>query len=339
MNKNLIIFISFFLFFFSYSINSLEDASTDNKQTIKNNTHIIETIDKLLKNRDLTALNNYLMQTKNNDNYHEIEDYILSEVKKLILKGEYKYTKSIIAIILKNNMDNSEAQEIYLSLDMKEKKEKKIKITFDNFLIACDFGAIDFMIYQSQFYNDYYDTTKINSKYGMSTDFAFYFNHPYFSTGIEFYIDSSFASLYPEESGTSIFYKIIFPSSTPFIKIPLYFSFGMAQQIFYFPEDTAVDVFITNLISPIIGLKFTRWFFHKYIGIDASIHYYLISPFTSYFDAAFDTRFSLLCRFYQYKRIGFIIRTDIIAFFLIGEGKLENNIKFQISFGIGINEK
>ncbi len=327
MTKNFFIYILIILLFTTLTINSLEEQSK---------------IDEIIKKKDQNALRNFLNEYKGKENYSEIEKYIISKVKELVLDGEFQYAKVITSIILEYNMDNTEAQEIYLAIEDKEKKETEVKtkkITFDNFLFAFDYGAVDFMLSHSQFYDDYYEELKVNFKYGMSLDFAFYFKHPYIAVGVEAFFDTYFVSLYPASSGTPFFYRIIFPITTPLIRVPLYFSFGLAHQIYYFGENTTPDVLITNLISPVIGLKLTRWFFNKYVGIDASFHYYLISPFTSYFDAAFDSTLSLLIRFYQLKRFGFIIRTDINPFFLIQDGKLEYNVKFQISFGIGINEK
>lgn len=324
MNKKL------FIFFIILSASSIYSLAEQSK------------IDEIIKNKDQNALKNFLKENKGKDNYPEIENHMISRIKELILNGEVQYAKTLTSIILENNMDNAEAQEIYLAIEDKEKKETEVKtkkITFDNFLFAFDFGAIDFMISQSQIYNDFYDEVKINGKYGMSLDFAFYFKHPYIALGVEAFFDTYFVSLNPPTGGTPFFYRIIFPITTPLIRVPLYFSFGMAQQVYYFGEGVTGDVLITNLISPIIGLKLTRWFFNKYIGLDASFHFYLISPFTTYFNAAFDGTLSLLIRFYQLKRFGFVIRTDINPFFLIRDGKLEHNIKFQISFGIGINEK
>jgi len=371
-------------------------------------------IDEYINNKDLAGLDNYLKINKKNENYSDIESYILSKTKSLLLEDDYEFSKSILKILLTNNLNNKELQAIYLSLNTqikerkldeqkakqeltnknkdlakrekerlkkekdlekkrkeeerieqakkekirkekekqeneqvkKEKKEEeKEKITkiipsfgLDNFSLSWNLGALDFIFYQSQYYNEYYDTFKPNFSYGISADLDFYCHLPFLITGIDAYFDTYFVN-FTDQNTTEIYYKILSATTTPYIKVPLYIRAGIAQLINYSDKSKNPDVFLRSFITPVIGLRIKNYYFNKIIGIDGSIDYYLITFFTSKMDAAFDTSFGILFRVYQKKKISLMIRSDIIGTFIISDGKLENSLKLQISFGMGINEK
>ena len=96
---------------------------------------------------------------------------------------------------------------------------------------------------------------------------------------------------------------------------------------------------IQNMFSLIIGLNMKDYFFNKYIGISGNFDIYLVSPFTSYFDIAFDFNIGILTKILKYKSMTSYIKTEIISYFLFFNGKMENNLKIQTSLGFKINEK
>ncbi|MBN2545409.1 MAG: hypothetical protein JXB50_06410 [Spirochaetes bacterium] len=323
----------FFNILFLFYIGSIFAISDDNKKILDN----------FVNSKKYNDLDKFLKENSKNENYKEIEDYLIKIVKELIQNDKIDDAKKIIRIMLDNNLDNLEAQDIFVSLEKIKKEEKTLKvtkITFDNFLFSFDLGIIDFMMFQSHFYNEYYGNPKWNTKYGMSTDFSFCFQHPYIAAGIEGLFDTYFVSLYPEKTSTEFSYSISGIFSVPLIKIPLYLALGFRHLIYnQFEKNVPLDVYISNLKSLIIGLRLYRWFFYKYIGIESSFNYYFVSPFTSYIDAVFDLSIGVLYRPLKIKRTGLIVKTEIAALFLIYNAKLENYIKIQTCIGVGINEK
>jgi hypothetical protein len=319
-------------------------------------------IDKIVADKNLADLKKYLEANQKNADYKKIEDYTIVKVKSLISEKSYDWAKQILEAVLNFNLDNQEAQDIYISIEQlgkdktiieQKQKEKEIenqikkekkefeeskKVSFKNFLFQAEFGAIDFTYYQSGFYNEFYNAQKNNFKYGLSSQLGFYFVHPYAATGLDVYFDSYFADVYPS-SGIQISYKILLGVTTPLMKVPFYLRVGFGQIIYYFNKNTTIDIFAQNIYSPLIGFRVKDFYFNKFIGINGSFDFYLISFFTSYFDAAFDVNLGILYRFYSYKDMKFYIRSEVFAYFLVGYKKLENNIKLQISAGISLNEK
>ena len=98
-------------------------------------------------------------------------------------------------------------------------------------------------------------------------------------------------------------------------------------------------MYIGSFISPVIGLRMKNYYFNKIVGIDGSFDYYLLSFFTSKIDAAFDMSLGVLFKVFEKKKINLKIRADLIGMFVISNAKLENSVKLQISFGMGLNEK
>jgi len=223
-----------------------------------------------------------------------------------------------------------------------ERKEKVASIIpsfgLNNFSLSWEFGAVDFLFYQSMYHSDFYGYMKPNFKYGINTGISFYCHLPFIVTGIDFDLETYFAGL-NTKSAAVISYKIISATTTPYIKVPLYIRAGLGHLIYYFDGTFPEDVYVKSFVTPIIGLRMRNYYFNKYIGIDGVFDFYFISFFTSRFDAAFDASVSFLYRFYTYKKISLVLRADLIGTFIIGNKKLENNLKLQFSFGMGLNEK
>lgn len=319
-------------------------------------------VNALIAAKDLAAVEELLIDYMDSEGYSELENELIKGVKKLIVRGDYILAEQLLELILNYNMDNSEAQDIYLSLkdyraeqDRMEtekrtaeeerirreeaaRRAEELKVTAKNLSFNCELGAINFLFYQSQFYYDKYEEPKLNFKYGMSTALSFLFHHPYFATAIDVYLSGYFVNINPE-SAYLLNYKATFGFTVPKMRIPLYFTLGWAHTYFHYPEGMVKDVLITSLLSPTFGLRVRNFYFNNYIGLDGAFDFYLFSFMTGYFDAAFDAKLGLLVRIFSHKAVNFYIRTDLLATFTVGYGRLENNVKLEISAGMGINEK
>lgn len=316
----------------------------------------------ILFSKDMTALEELLIDNLDSEGYVKLENDIITRVKKIIVRGDYIFAEKVLELILNYNMDNSEAQDIYISLqdyisEQKEREEKEqtaeeerirreeeekraaeLKVTAKNLSFNFELGAANFLFYQSQFYYDKYETAKLNFKYGLSGALAFLFHHPYFATGIDLNVGGYFVNIYPE-SAYMVNYKIIVGFSVPKMRFPLYWTIGWAHCYYHYPDGMVKDVLITSLLSPTVGLRVRNYYFNRYIGLDGAFDLYLFSFMTSHFDVAFDAKIGLLVRFFSHKALNLYIRTDILATILIGDGRVENNVKLEISAGMGINEK
>ena len=169
-----------------------------------------EEIDKYLEKKDFDELNIYLGGIINDPEYPEIEAYLLQKVDEYVFNGEYEAAKSIVNILLYNNLDNEEAQKKYLEIKDLEEEEKAVEenITFDNFLFAYSFAPASFIFYQSFHFKNYHGENEPYFRYGISNYLQFYFNHPSVSAGIDFYLDTHLVQI-GNESGNVISYRFV----------------------------------------------------------------------------------------------------------------------------------
>jgi hypothetical protein len=260
----------------------------------------------------------------------------------MVMLDEGKVPVSEIKRIILNeglDIDLGNFEELERARLERERLRAQIEpFTKDDLQFNAYIGAADFSFNISQFYTYYYQETKPNFKYGLSTNLSFSVNRQKFATSLDVAVDAFFADLYPG-TAVSVFYKIMSATTIKRLKIPLYLHAGFAQMIYYYPPGLVTDVLVTNLVSPVIGVHFKNWFFNDRIGIDFYLDYYAVSLFTTHIDASFDTSFSLLTKIYSKGIIGMVFRTELYGMFLVGYGKLESTIKLKLSLGITLNEK
>ena len=200
------------------------------------------------------------------------------------------------------------------------------------------FGAVDVMMYYSQFYADFYGESRFNFTYGISSDLSFLLNFPRIQFGTEINIDGHFADL-GATSGDQLYYKILLTGAFPTLfRIPLFLRLGYASSNFTYDESD-IDVLYTNLFGPVFGVKLDSLMLGELVSVSATIDYHAISFFTSFLDAAFESAIGVTFHLPSRGAFGVLLHAEIMPTMLVGLGSFETNIKLKIGAGVSYHDR
>lgn len=358
------------------------------------------------------------------EGFEKVESYIIENVKKSIIAGNYSFAGNVLDQVLLNNLDNVEAQDLYISLEKVEKEkrlieEKKLaeearkleeerlaeekrlaeeerkreeerikqeqeqerlaeeqrlleeqRIKEENerlkeitkaleeekntaaekavseyirtendkgyFTFKGELGAIDLILYRSGFFSDVYDKNKTSYRYGLSLGGSVFYYKAGYSGGLDLSIESYFLEIYPESA--SVFsWKVAANSEFLATDLPVYARLGLTQTKYNYPSDVGEDMYITSLISPVLGIGLRDYQLTDRFYLNGIFDFYLVSFMTSYFDGAFDSQLGLKYDLPDYKKYDFYVKSNLTGTFVLGDNNIENNLKLQIIAGAGIN--
>ncbi len=337
-------------------------------------------IDKLLEFNDKDQLFTTLDNTSDSPEYYKVESYLIDKAKELILSKQYKQAFEIIETLLVINMDNIDAQTLYISIKSyvdKEKikletkkeidilivekvakikdeekarieeenseKKKKLKNEFvefsiDNITFNFSLGGLNSQFFYSSFYTSFHKVENPTFRYGLSTDFNIYYKNAIIIAGISLRFDSFFVSLYPRSS-SNILYKISSSFTTPYLVAPLSFNWGMIHIISFFEKGKLEDVFFTYVISPFIGVKVLDYKVNNYIALGGEANYLFASFYSKFLDVSFDASFYITANIFNHKHYRFSIKTELLYLLMVYSGNIESDLRLNISFKVGFNEK
>lgn len=337
-----------------------QEGSSNIDDAVKNK------IDQFIENNNFSELENYLLDLEI-ESTSEIENFLFLRSQQALDSQKLPLAKKILELILLLNMDNFEAQELYLNIDkaIKEKeeleriaKEEKLKQKIEekakeekekqldkkiekeeaiayfgprNIKLMLDIAPLDMMFNSSQFSKD------LNTQYGIAVSTSLYYVHPYFGFGIDGLYDGGYLSISGEKN-IYTFYRAFAAIRIPRIPVPLYLTGGIAGLDLKFDDNTASNVSIEELISPIAGLKLRNIEIGSRLKWDSIVSYYLFSFLTPNLQSAFDLQTGLGIQLFQGKVLSLAIQTDVTSIFLIGQNKLENNTKIKLGARINFNE-
>ena len=261
------------------------------------------------------------------------------EEERLRLEAEQKAAEEE-----KRRIEESAAEEERRREEEQERIEEITVVDIGNFSFSFNAAVANLLLYHSDFYDDYYDTTKVNLKYGLGLDGAVYFRHPYVRAGLDASFDTAFVDLL-EPSGVPFAYTILLSGTSPLINFPLYITTGFSHLIYSFdPEKTVVDVQTISIPSPVLGVRIGNVHFtNGLFGLDFTGLYYL-SAMRRYsveeeemgfleYDAVFDTALRFLFNFYTGEGIRWNAGLRLAANFIFVDGQLELNSKILLNIG------
>ena len=331
------------------------------------------------------------------ESYPEIENYLVGKAKNAVIAGNYGLARKLLDLILLKNLDNIDAQDMYISLEREEREkrlaeEKKqaleearlaeerrkkeeekrlleeqrlkeeneklkvitqkmeeeklnppppviVEVPAENpFSFYGELGAADFIMYRSGFFSDVYGKDKTSFRYGISLGGTVLYNKDDFSAGFDLYAESFFLKIAPESASVFSWKAALYASVLSF-PLPLYLRLGWTQTSYNYPDDVGEDMYITSLFSPLLGIGLKDLEITEKIDLSALFDFYIISFMTSYFDGAFDTGIGIKYDLPDYKKYDLYLRGNIAGTFVLGDSKMENNLKLQIIAGAGISNE
>lgn len=78
-----------------------------------------------ISEKDAEALGKILAEQKELADYAETEEFVLELTKELILEDDYQFAKTVLELLLSNNLENKEAQNLYTSLNQHLREQEK----------------------------------------------------------------------------------------------------------------------------------------------------------------------------------------------------------------------
>jgi|WetSurMetagenome_2_1015567.scaffolds.fasta_scaffold52962_2 hypothetical protein len=82
-------------------------------------------IDDAFLQKDTEALGVILQAAHTGENYDLIESYTLKKIRRLIVAGEYEQAQGAVLVVIDNNLDNTEAVEMYSAIDDSMERQKQ----------------------------------------------------------------------------------------------------------------------------------------------------------------------------------------------------------------------
>ena len=370
-----------------------------------------DSVGALIREKNIEALNSFFLENSQSDDYPALENFVIESAKNLIVQGEYKFAQELLKVVLTNNLENSEAQELYTSLEstiqeklrideevrkkeevrkqkedeeqrqrelalqqaeeerqrkeelkaeeerlkveeeanIEAEKQRMEEITIigsENFSFSLNLAPVNIVLYHSDYYDDYYNTVKVNLKYGLGLDLAAFFRHPFVRTGIDITFDTAFVNIL-NSNGTPFAYNIYISGTSPVIRIPLYFVTGFSHLFYSFGLDYSqedIDVRTISYPSPVAGLRFGNIHFSPGVfGIDFTSLYHLASLRKNQegdesaaileYDAVFDVTARLILRPRKTNRLNLSYGARLGALFIVSDGNWEINGKILFNIG------
>ena len=361
----------------------------------------------MIREKNLESLSSFLREYAE-DELSELESYIIDSAKNYVIQGDYVYAQALAGVVLRHNLENVDAQELYTSLEssiqqqrkteeenrrkeeaekqreeeeqnqreaelrqaeeerqrqeaaraqeerlQREEQERIEEITIvdiGNFSFSFNAALVNLLLYHSDFYDKYYDSVKINLKYGLGIDAAAYFQHPYVKAGLDVAFDTAFVDLL-EPSGTPFSYSVLLSGTSPLIQFPFYLTTGFSHLLYSFdPDKTIMDVQTISIPSPVLGFRVGNVHYtNGAFGVDFTGLYYLTAlrrnsdekdslSFLEY-DAVFDTSLRFLFNFYTREGVHWNSSVRLAANFIFVDGQLELNSKILLNIGAVIYAK
>lgn len=97
---------------------------------------LYQEIDYAFINRSEKELNEILSSNQGDKNYYLIENYALKKIRRLVIKREYDFALQANLIVIDNNLDNSEAVEMYSVIATALEEQKKLQQLEEQRLLA-----------------------------------------------------------------------------------------------------------------------------------------------------------------------------------------------------------
>ena len=97
-------------------LNSLNDGADESEiEAIENYTFLIN------------GYNYKLKKIEGDDNYYLLENYTLKKIRRLVVKKDYDFAMQTNLVVIDNNLDNSEAVEMYAVIAHALEEQRKLK--------------------------------------------------------------------------------------------------------------------------------------------------------------------------------------------------------------------
>lgn len=346
---------------------------------------LIIVIDEKIEHRDeelFPLLENIDTET---DRYSFIETYILNTLEVLIKNGDLTFSSKLIEILLFNNLENEKTQELYnivvdKKIDLKERikaeelQEEKKRIEIENKIIETEleveqeevisniiFNNIDLLetasgytdsyhrikyfnnfyfyplvkkFYSSEVYDGYIsrDST-INSYTGQGLDISLGFESKLFRFRTDITGSLTYDGLIYEEL-KQITGNINFSLGLTVIDLPIFLRGGFLYDQYLYDDDFS-DMAITNLPSGSIGFGVLGFRFLDVLKLDTVWDFLLAPLYTKNLDYGFYNKVYLTLNLIRIGKQSIDIKGGFDSIYLSEEGLSEYS--FTPRLGIGIS--